>query len=157
MVNILGVEVVNKLEGIDLSMHTKYVQEWSIKSPKIVQPNQPCQRESIDSPTTPRSSKRSRKNSISISSRIVEHGEPETSNVPATSGTQTSYTMTCFESDIGTYDTKVEYDVVSGDIRMADAGNMFVSRLKVSCLQRFKEHLHLPFSKIPLHLEKTHL
>ena len=72
MTNILGVEVVNKLEGMDLSMLAKYVQERSIKSPKIVQPNQPCQRESIDSTTTPGSSKIFRKKTRSISSKIVE-------------------------------------------------------------------------------------
>ena len=119
-----------------------------------MQPNQPYQRESIDSPTTLGSSKRSRKKTISISYRIVEQGAPETSSVLATPGTQTSSTMTCFKSCIGTYDTKVEYDVVSGGIRMTDAGKVFVSRLKVPCLQWFKEHLHLPFSKIPMHLQK---
>lgn len=36
---------------------------------------------------------------------------------------------------------------------MIDAGKVFVSRLKVPCLQRFKEHLHLSFSKIPMHLQ----
>ena len=116
MANVLGVEAVNKLEGMDFSMLAKYMQERSIKSPETVQPNQPCQRESIDSPTTPRSSKRSRKKTISISSRIVEQGVLETSNVPATPGTQTYSTMTCFKSYIATYDTKVEYDVVSWDI-----------------------------------------
>ena len=116
MANILGVEAVNKLEGMDLSMLAKYVQERSIKSPQTMQPNQPCQRESIESPTTLGSSKRSRKKTISISSRIVEQGVLETSSVPATPGTQTSSTMTCFASFIGTYDTKVEYDVVLGEI-----------------------------------------
>ena len=144
MENILGVAVVNKLEGMDLSMLTKYVQEWSIKAPKIVQPSQPCQRESIDSPSTPGTSKRSRKKSISISSRIVEQGTPETSNIPSTPGTQTSSTMTCFASCIGTYDTKVEYDIVLGDIWMTDVGKVFMSRLKESCLQWLKEHLHIP-------------
>ena len=38
---------------------------------------------------------------------------------------------------------------------MTDAGKVFVTRLKVSCLQQFKEHLHLPFSKIPMHLQKV--
>ena len=61
MENILGVEAMNKLEGMDLLILTKYMQERSIKAPEIVQPNQPCQRESINSPTTPGSSKRSRK------------------------------------------------------------------------------------------------
>ena len=101
------------------------------------------------------SSKRSRKKTISISSRIVEQGVLKTSNVLATPATQTSSTMTCCESCIGTYDTKVEYDVVLGEIRMTDVGKVFVSRLKVSCLQRFKEHLHLPFSKIPMQLQKA--
>jgi hypothetical protein len=80
---------------------------------------------------------------------------PETSNVPTAPGTQTSSTMTCFEAYIGTEDMKVEYNVVSEEIQMADAGKVFFSRLKVSCLQRFKEHLHLPFSKIPMHLQKV--
>ena len=38
---------------------------------------------------------------------------------------------------------------------MTDAGKVFVSRLKVSFLQWFKEHLHLPFSKISMHLKKV--
>ena len=38
---------------------------------------------------------------------------------------------------------------------MIDARKVFVHRLKVSCLQRFKEHSHLPFSKIPMHLQKV--
>ena len=50
MENIFGVEAVNNIEGMDLLMLTNYVKEWSIRAPKIVQPNQPYQRESIDSP-----------------------------------------------------------------------------------------------------------
>jgi hypothetical protein len=38
----------------------------------------------------------------------------ETSNVPTTPGSQiSSTTSTCYASCIGTYETKVEYDVVS--------------------------------------------
>ena len=40
MENIFGVEAVNKLEGMDFSMLTKYVQKRSIKAPEIVQLNQ---------------------------------------------------------------------------------------------------------------------
>ena len=38
---------------------------------------------------------------------------------------------------------------------MTDDGKVFKNRLKESCLQRFKEHLDLPFSKIPMHLQKA--
>jgi len=62
--------------------------------------------------------------------------------------------MPCFASYIGSYDTKIEYDVVLGEVR-TDAGKMFVNRLKESCLQGFKDHLHFPFSKIPMHLQKV--
>jgi hypothetical protein len=37
---------------------------------------------------------------------------------------------------------------------MTDVGKVFMHRLKESCLQHFKENLHLPFSKIPMHLQK---
>ena len=30
-----------------------------------------------------------------------------------------------------------------------------MSRLKESCLQQFKDHLHMTFSKIPMHLQKA--
>jgi hypothetical protein len=79
----------------------------------------------------------------------------ETSNVEATPGTQTSSTTPCFGTCIGNYDTRIEYDMVSGEIRMSDVGKVFVNRLKESCLQRFKDHLHLSFSKIPMHLHKA--
>ena len=79
----------------------------------------------------------------------------ETSNVPATPGSQiSSTTSTCYASCIGTYESKVEYDVVSGNIKMTDDGKVFMHSLKESFLQHFKENLHLPFSKIPLHLQK---
>lgn len=89
------------------------------------------------------------------SPRNVEQGALETSNVLATPGRRNSSTTTCFTSCIGTYDTEVEYDVVLGDIRMTDAGKVFMSRLKESFFQRFKEHLHLTFSEIPMNLQKA--
>jgi len=57
---IFGLEVVNKLEGMDLSMVSKYMEEHT-KVTEIDQPKQPCQRELIDSPSTAGSRKRSRK------------------------------------------------------------------------------------------------
>jgi hypothetical protein len=45
--------------------------------------------------------------------------------------------------------------MVSGEIRMSDARKVFVNRLKESCLQWFKDHLHFSFSKIPMHLHKV--
>lgn len=78
------------------------------------------------------------------------------SNVPATLGTHISSTTNiCYASCIGTYEIDVEYDVVSGNIRMMDVRKVFKHRLKESCLQCFKENIHLPFSKIPLHLQKV--
>jgi hypothetical protein len=52
------------------------------------------------------------------------------------------------------YDTRIEYDMVSGEIRMSDAEKVFVNMLKESFLQWFKYHLHLSFSKTPMHLHK---
>ena len=107
MASILGVEAVKKLEGMDLSMLAKYVKERSTKGIETVQPNQSCQRESIDSPSIPRSCKRSRRNLISKISNNVEQGV-EISNVPTTHGSQiSSTTSTCYASCIGTYETKV--------------------------------------------------
>jgi hypothetical protein len=37
---------------------------------------------------------------------------------------------------------------------MTDARKVFMHRLKESCLQRFKENLHLPFLNVPMHLKK---
>ena len=38
---------------------------------------------------------------------------------------------------------------------MSYTRKIFLSRLKESCFQRFKDNLHLSFSKIPLHLQKA--
>jgi len=73
MAYILGVEVMKKLEGMDLSMLSKYMEEHT-KGNETYQPKQPYQKESIDSPSTPRPSQRSRKKSITITSKNVEHG-----------------------------------------------------------------------------------
>jgi hypothetical protein len=84
----------------------------------------------------------------------VELGE-ETSNIPVTPRSQiSSTTSTCYAYCIGTYETKVEYDDVSGNIIMKNVEKVFMCRLKESCLQCFKDHRHLPFSKIPMHLQK---
>jgi hypothetical protein len=45
--------------------------------------------------------------------------------------------------------------MVSGEIRMSYARKVFLNRLKESCLKWFKYHLHLLFSKIPMHLHKV--
>jgi hypothetical protein len=63
--------------------------------------------------------------------------------------------MPCFGTCIESYDTMIEYEMVLGEIKMSDAGKVFVNRLKESCFQWFKDHLHLPSSKIPMHLHKT--
>lgn len=69
MASILEVEEVNKIEVMDLSMISKYMEEHT-KGTKIDKLKQPCQREWIDSPSTPGSSKRSRKKSITITSNM---------------------------------------------------------------------------------------
>jgi hypothetical protein len=87
-------------------------------------------------------------------SKNVEQGA-ETSNVPATLGTQiVCTTSTCYAYFIGTYKIEVEYDVVSGNIRMTNVGKVCMNRLKESFLQRFKENIHLPFLNIPMNLQK---
>jgi hypothetical protein len=45
--------------------------------------------------------------------------------------------------------------MVSGEIIMSDTEKVFLNRLKESCLQRFKDHLHFFFSKIPMHMHKV--
>jgi hypothetical protein len=112
------------------------------------------QKESINFPTTPTLRKISRRKSIQINTKNVEHGV-ETSNVLTTHGKQNSSTMPCFASFIGSYDTKIEYNVVLGEIQISNVRKVFVNRLKESCLQWFKDHLHFPFSKIPMHLQKA--
>jgi hypothetical protein len=98
MDSILGVEEMKKLEGMDLSMLEKYVEERSTKGTETIQPNQPSQMESIGSPSIPGSCKRSRINSISITSKNVEQGV-EKSNVPSTPGSHiSSTTNTCYAS-----------------------------------------------------------
>jgi hypothetical protein len=79
----------------------------------------------------------------------------ETSNFKSTSGAQNSSTTPCFGTVIRNYDTRIEYDMVSSEIRMLDLGKVFVNRLKESCLQWLKYHLHFLFSKIPMHLQKV--
>ena len=38
---------------------------------------------------------------------------------------------------------------------MTDTGKVFKPRMNGSCLQCFKEHLHLPLLNIPMHLQKV--
>jgi hypothetical protein len=69
----------------------------------------------------------------------------ETSNVEATPKTQSSSITTCFVTCIENYDTRIEYDMVSGEIRMSYVGKVFVNMLKESFLQQFKDHIHFSF------------
>jgi hypothetical protein len=54
-------EAIKKLDGVDLKMLARYIEKRSANTPETLQENQPCQRESIDSPTTPGLSRRSRR------------------------------------------------------------------------------------------------
>lgn len=139
---------------MEFSMLVKYVEERT-KGTEIDQPKQLFQRESIDSPSTPGSRKRSRKKAITITYQNVVQGT-KMSNVPLTLGTNiysTTSTSAC-ASCIGTYETEVEYNVVSREIIMTDVGKVFNRRLKEPCLQCFKQNLHLLVSKIPMHLQE---
>ena len=72
-----------------------------------------------------------------------------------TPGTQNS--SSCFGSymsTFGTIGTQIEYDRLTGEIRRTSVGTKFMGRLREACFQRFRDHLHLPFLKIPLHLKK---
>jgi hypothetical protein len=101
---ILGIEAIKKLDGVDLKTLAKYIEKQSTKTPETLQANQPCERESIDSPTTLGSSIKSRRKSYTMTSKNMEH-RAKTSKVESTLGTQTSSTMTCFGTSIGNYDT----------------------------------------------------
>lgn len=142
---ILRVEAMNKLEGMEFSMLSKYMEEH-IKGTKIDQLNQSFQRESIDSPSAPGSSKRSRKKSITIIFKNVEQGI-ETSNIPPppTAHIYSATSTGPYASCVGTYKTEVGYDFVSGEIRMIDVRKVFNCRLKESFPQWFQEPIHLHY------------
>lgn len=63
---------MEKLECMDLPMFSKYIEEKYTKGTKTIQPKQLSQMESIDSPSTARSSKRSRKKLVTITFKNVE-------------------------------------------------------------------------------------
>ena len=62
--------------------------------------------------------------------------------------------LNTYGSCIGSYDTRIEYDLVLGEICRLDVGKVFVNGLKDSFLKFLKDHLHLSFSNIPMHLQK---
>jgi len=78
------------------------------------------QRESIDSPTNLGSTKRSRRKSLSITTKNLEH-EIDTSNAQSILGIEISSSTPHYESCIGIYDTSIEYDMVLGEICRLDA------------------------------------
>jgi hypothetical protein len=91
LASILGIEAIKKLDGVNLKTLAKYIEKRSTKTPETLQANQPCERESFDSPTTLGSSRKLRK-SYTMTSKNMEQ-RAETSNVESTPGTQTSSTM----------------------------------------------------------------
>ena len=115
MASILGIEARKKLDGVDLKTLEKYIEKRSTKTLETLQENQPCERESIVSPTTPGSTKKSRRKSLTMTSKNMEQ-RADTSIVESTLGTQTSSTTPCFGTCIGNYDTRIEYDMVSSEI-----------------------------------------
>ena len=75
-------------------------------------------------------------------------------NVLAKHGTTNYCFVSTYALCVSTLGTKIEYDPVSGEIQRTDAGKTFMNRLRESFLQRFRDHIHLTFSKIPLQLKK---
>ena len=148
-------EEVNKIDDVDLKMLARYIEKRSTKTIETLHAHQPFQRETIDSPTTSRSSRISRRKSLTITSKNLEHGTYN-SNAQMTPRTQiSSTTIPRHAICIGSYDIGVEYNMVSGKIHRLDSGKFFVKRFKESCLQLVKDHLHFTFSKIPMHLQKA--
>ena len=83
----------------------------------------------------------------------MEHGT-ETSSSLATLMTQnssstSSYYGSCFDS----YNTRIEYELVSMEFRRLALGKFFISRFRESYLQWFWHHLRLSFSKILMQLK----
>ena len=101
-----------------------------------MQANQPCERESIDSPTTPGLRIKLKRKSLKMTSKNMEQ-RAETSNVKFTPGTQNSSTTPCFGTFIGNCDTRIEYNMVSDEIRILDVEKVFVNRLKVLSPRKF--------------------
>ena len=65
-----------------------------------------------------------------------------------------SYCFGSYTSMIGTISTRIEHDHLTGEIRRTSVGTTFMDRLREACFQIFRDHLHLPFLNIPLHLKK---
>lgn len=150
---VFGTEGLKKLHALDAESLINFLKTKSPEANQLGPGNQQDLRESISSPSSLGSRKKSKKVSLP-SNTINEEQCVETSCVMATPGTANSCSSSAYASSIGSLGTKIEYDPVSGEIRRTDAGKQFLNRLKDSCLQRFRDHLHLTFSKIPLHLKK---
>ena len=110
-------EIFEKLKNIPPETLIQIAQLQSQQNSQTPCANEMIQRESIDSPCTPGSSKGSRKKIAKKSSKATEQGV-ETSGVATTPRTQNS--SSCFgsyTSTIGTIGTRIEYDRLTGEIR----------------------------------------
>ena len=153
LTDVIMIEVLQKIQSLDTKSLISFLRT---KSSQINQPdlsNQHVLCESINSPSSWGLSKRSKKRSSTVVANNEEQCVDAFANVLATPGTSNSCSVSTYVSCVGTLGTKIEYDPVSGEIRRTDAGKTFMNRLRESCLQRFRYHLHLTFSKIPLHLK----
>ena len=153
LTDVIGTEVLQKLQSLDPESLISFLRK---KSSQIHQPdpsNQQVLCESINSPSSRQLSKRSKKRSSMVVANNEEQCVDAFANVLATPGTSNSCSVSTYVSCAGTLGTKIEYDPVSGEIQRTYAGKTFMNRLRESCLQRFRDHLHLTFSKIPLHLK----
>ena len=151
--DVFGIEGLKKLQSLDAESLMHFLKTKSPEANQLGPGNQQALGESISSPSSLGSRKKSKKVLLTPNTNNEEHCV-ETSSVVATPGTTNSCSSSAYASSIGSLGTKIEYDPVSGEIRRTEAGKQFLNRLKDSCLQRFRDHLHLTFSKIPLHLKK---
>ena len=147
-------EIFEKLKNIPPETLIQIAQLQYQQNPQTPCANETIRRESIDSPCTLGSSKGSRKKIVKKSRKATKQGV-ETFGVATTPGTKnSSYCFGSYTSTIGTIGTRIEYDRLIGEIRRTSAGTKFMDRLRKACFQIFRDHLHLPFLKIPLHLKK---
>jgi len=154
LTDVIGTKVLQKLQSLDPESLINFLRAKSSQIHQLDPSNQQVLRESINSPSNRGSSKRSKKRSSTVAANNEEQCVDAFANVLATPGTSNSCSVSTYVSCVGTLGTKIEYDPVSGEIRRTDAGKTFMNRLRESFLQRFRDHIHLTFSKIPLHLKK---
>ena len=116
LTDVIGTKVLQKLQYLDPESLISFLRT---KSSQIHQPdpsNQQVLREPINSPSSRGSSKRSKKRSSTVEATNEEQCVDAFANVLATPSTSNSCSVLTYVSCVGTLGTKIEYDLVSGEI-----------------------------------------